>query len=122
MPAQRPRPRTRGYEPRMVNHMNIPNAAAHRATGPLHAVIAGDVLVPGDHGYDEARRAWNLAVDQRPAAVVIAEFSADVAQAVRFARARGMRIAPQGTFEVSGGKINAWRDYFDMNQFTSRMG
>ena len=27
-----------------------------------------------------------------------------------------------GTFEVSGGKISAWRDYFDMNQFTSRMG
>src|SRR6202035_5347062 len=27
-----------------------------------------------------------------------------------------------GTFEVSGGKISAWRDYFDTNQFTSRMG
>src|SRR5258708_134653 len=27
-----------------------------------------------------------------------------------------------GTFEVSEGKIKAWRDYFDMNQFTSRMG
>jgi limonene-1,2-epoxide hydrolase len=27
-----------------------------------------------------------------------------------------------GAFEVSGGKISAWRDYFDMNQFTSRMG
>ena len=27
-----------------------------------------------------------------------------------------------GTFEVSGGKISAWRDYFDLNQFTSRMG
>jgi limonene-1,2-epoxide hydrolase len=27
-----------------------------------------------------------------------------------------------GTFEVSGGQISAWRDYFDMNQFTSRMG
>ncbi len=27
-----------------------------------------------------------------------------------------------GTFEVSDGKIKAWRDYFDMNQFTSRMG
>ena len=24
--------------------------------------------------------------------------------------------------EVTGGKISAWRDYFDMNQFTSRMG
>jgi limonene-1,2-epoxide hydrolase len=27
-----------------------------------------------------------------------------------------------GTFEVSDGKINTWRDYFDMNQFTSQMG
>ena len=27
-----------------------------------------------------------------------------------------------GTFEVRGGKISAWRDYFDLNQFTSRMG
>ena len=27
-----------------------------------------------------------------------------------------------GTFEVIGGKISAWRDYFDMQQFTSQMG
>ena len=27
-----------------------------------------------------------------------------------------------GTFEVSDGKISAWRDYFDMNQFTTRLG
>jgi hypothetical protein len=27
-----------------------------------------------------------------------------------------------GTFEVRDGKISAWRDYFDMNQFTTRMG
>jgi len=27
-----------------------------------------------------------------------------------------------GTFEVSGGKISAWRDYYDQNQFNSRMG
>ena len=27
-----------------------------------------------------------------------------------------------GTFEVSDGRITAWRDYFDINQFTSRMG
>ena len=27
-----------------------------------------------------------------------------------------------GTFEVRDGKINAWRDYFDMNQFQSQMG
>lgn len=28
-----------------------------------------------------------------------------------------------GTFELTGdGKIKAWRDYFDMQQFTSQMG
>ncbi len=27
-----------------------------------------------------------------------------------------------GAFEVRGGKIAAWRDYFDLNQFTSQMG
>ena len=27
-----------------------------------------------------------------------------------------------GTFELRDGKIAAWRDYFDMNQFTSQMG
>ena len=33
------------------------------------------------------------------------------------------RVMPvMGIFEVSDGKISAWRDHFDMNQFTSRMG
>jgi limonene-1,2-epoxide hydrolase len=26
-----------------------------------------------------------------------------------------------GTFEVSGDKITAWRDYFDLNQFMSQI-
>ena len=35
---------------------------------------------------------------------------------------KSFELPVMGTFEVSDGKINAWRDYFDMNQFTSRMG
>jgi limonene-1,2-epoxide hydrolase len=35
---------------------------------------------------------------------------------------KSFELPVMGTFEVTGGKINAWRDYFDMNQFTSRMG
>ena len=35
---------------------------------------------------------------------------------------RSFDLQVMGTFEVTDGKINAWRDYFDMNQFTSRMG
>ena len=35
---------------------------------------------------------------------------------------RSFDLPVMGTFEISGGKIKAWRDYFDTNQFTSRMG
>ena len=35
---------------------------------------------------------------------------------------KSFELPVMGTFEVSDGKINAWRDYFDMNQLTSRMG
>ena len=35
---------------------------------------------------------------------------------------KSVELPVMGTFEVSGGKISAWRDYFDLNQFMSRMG
>jgi limonene-1,2-epoxide hydrolase len=34
---------------------------------------------------------------------------------------KSFELPVMGTFEVSDGKINTWRDYFDMNQFTSQM-
>ncbi len=55
------------------------------------------ILTPADPGWDDARRAWNLAVDQRPAAVAIPTSAADVVAAVNFARERGLRVAAQGT-------------------------
>jgi FAD/FMN-containing dehydrogenase len=55
------------------------------------------LVLPHDPGWNDARRAWNLAVDQRPAAVAIPETVADAASVVRWARSRGLRIAPQGT-------------------------
>jgi FAD binding domain len=82
--------------------MNTANAITSRTAWTLRAAIAGEVFLPGDPGYDQARRAWNLAVDERPAVVVEAETAADVAQAVRFARSLGMRIAPQGTGHGAG--------------------
>ena len=35
---------------------------------------------------------------------------------------KSFALPVMGTFEVTDGKINAWRDYFDMNQFTRQMG
>jgi limonene-1,2-epoxide hydrolase len=35
---------------------------------------------------------------------------------------KSFEVPVAGIFEVRDGKINAWRDYFDMNQVTSQMG
>ena len=35
---------------------------------------------------------------------------------------KSFELQVMGTFEIANGKIDAWRDYFDMNQFASRMG
>ena len=74
--------------------------AIEDARGGLHALrgrLTGQVVLPGDPEWDEARQAWNLAVDQRPFAVALVESVEDVVEVVDFARAHGLRIAPQGT-------------------------
>jgi FAD/FMN-containing dehydrogenase len=76
---------------------------------PLRDVLDGEAVAPGDAGWDEARVAWNLTVDQQPAAVVLAESAADVAATVAFARATSLRVAPQGT----GHGAAAMGDMFD---------
>jgi FAD binding domain len=68
----------------------------HRQSGFAPA-LAGKIVTPEHARFDEARRAWNLAVDQEPAAVVFPESAPDVAAAVRLAGEAGQRIAAQGT-------------------------
>lgn len=63
----------------------------------LQRRVAGAIVTPSDPDYGKARATWNVAVDQRPAVVVVAATTADVAEAVRFARARGLRVAVQAT-------------------------
>jgi UDP-N-acetylenolpyruvoylglucosamine reductase len=80
--------------------MNYPVLASIQPDTELESLrssIAGDVYTPEDDGYDEARQAWNLAVDQRPSVIVMPESAVDVVKAVRVARSKGLRIAPQGT-------------------------
>jgi FAD/FMN-containing dehydrogenase len=55
------------------------------------------IVLPHDPSWNQARLAWNLAADQQPAAVALPESAKDVVAVVRWARERGLRIAPQGT-------------------------
>jgi FAD/FMN-containing dehydrogenase len=63
----------------------------------LRAGLRGTAYTPGDKGYDEARSAWNLAVDQHPALVVMAEDAVDVVAAVRLARRRDLGVGVMAT-------------------------
>jgi FAD/FMN-containing dehydrogenase len=63
----------------------------------LRELCGGAVALPGDDGYDAARQGFNLAVDQRPAAVAYPADATEVAEIVRAARALGLRVAPQAT-------------------------
>ncbi len=61
------------------------------------AALTGRVVLPEHPNWDEARLAWNLTVDQQPAAVVFPETAEDVIAAVDLARAFELRVTAQGT-------------------------
>jgi FAD/FMN-containing dehydrogenase len=58
--------------------------------------LGGEVVAPGDAGYDEARTVWNASVDRRPALVARCAAVSDVVEAVRFAREVGLPVAVRG--------------------------
>jgi FAD/FMN-containing dehydrogenase len=61
-------------------------------TSSLSDRLDGRMHIPGDAGYDAARRVWNAMVDQRPQVVVRCASAADVATAVRVAREHDLEI------------------------------
>jgi FAD/FMN-containing dehydrogenase len=63
----------------------------------LRAGLRGTAHAPGEEGYDDASRAWNLAAHQAPALVVVAGGAADVMAAVRFARDAGIGVGVMAT-------------------------
>ncbi|MBX6372883.1 MAG: FAD-binding oxidoreductase [Acetobacteraceae bacterium] len=58
--------------------------------------FAGEILHPGDPGYEQARQVHNGLVDKRPALIARCRGLADIADAVRLARAQGLEVAIRG--------------------------
>ncbi|HEX6682076.1 MAG TPA: FAD-binding oxidoreductase [Candidatus Limnocylindrales bacterium] len=62
----------------------------------LRERIGAEVILPGDDGYEAARKVWNGAIDRFPAAIVRCATIADVVASVRFARENDLLIAVRG--------------------------
>jgi FAD/FMN-containing dehydrogenase len=65
--------------------------------------FAGEVLLPGAAGFEEARRVHNAAVDHVPALIARCAGAHDVAAALRHARQRGLPVTVRGGGHAPGG-------------------
>jgi FAD/FMN-containing dehydrogenase len=71
-------------------------AIAASDVADLKARLRGELLVPGQSGYEQARKVWNGAFDRRPSVIARCVGAADVIQAVTFARAHNLLVAVRG--------------------------
>jgi len=71
------------------------NLHATRIDG-LKADFKGEILLPGDGGYDSARQIWNAMVDKRPAVIARCATTSDVVRGVNFARENALALAVRG--------------------------
>ena len=62
----------------------------------LRDALRGEVVVPGDPAYDEARSVWNGMIDRHPAIVARCASTSDVVAAIGFARSEGLTVAVRG--------------------------
>lgn len=66
--------------------------------------LRGEVILPGDPAYDEARRIWNATIDKHPGIIARCSGVADVVDAVNFARENYLLVAVRGGGHNVGGR------------------
>jgi FAD/FMN-containing dehydrogenase len=62
----------------------------------LRDSLRGELVLPGDDAYDEARSVWNGIIDRRPALIARCTGTRDVIAAIGFARSEGLTVAVRG--------------------------
>ena len=66
--------------------------------------FAGRAILPGDADYDAARRIWNASIDKHPGMIARCSGTADVVEAVKFARANDLLVAVRSGGHNVGGR------------------
>src|ERR671920_620337 len=60
------------------------------------AGLRGELLRPGEEGYEEARTVWNAMIDKGPALIARCAGAADVIHSINFARSNEFLVAVRG--------------------------
>lgn len=67
------------------------------------AGLRGQLLRPGDAGYDEARKVWNGSIDKRPGLIARCAGASDVMHCINFARENKVLVSVRGGGHNIGG-------------------
>jgi FAD/FMN-containing dehydrogenase len=82
-----------------TNIVNLDSGTAIVGAADIEALAArlrGNILVPDNAFYDEARSVWNAMIDRRPGLIVRCAGASDVVHAVRFAREHSLLVSVRG--------------------------
>jgi hypothetical protein len=79
----------------------------NEAVRELKSKVSGQVLLPSEPGYDEARTVWNAMIDRRPTVIVRRVSAQDVIHAVRTAREQKLVLAVRGGGHNIAGNASA---------------
>lgn len=71
---------------------------------PFRSVFRGQVFAPDDAGYEDARKIWNASIDKRPSLIARCTGTADVVEAIHFARTQNLQAAIRGGGHNVGGR------------------
>jgi FAD/FMN-containing dehydrogenase len=88
-------------------------------TDELRAAFRGELIEPGDAGYDEARAVYNGMIDRHPRLIARCVDAADVIAAVNLARDSGTVLAVRGGGHNAGG-LGVWDDALVVDLSTMR--
>lgn len=69
----------------------------------LRRAVRGEVIAPGDAGYDAARRVYNAMIDRHPGLIARCADEADVIACVRFGAEKGSKMSIRGGGHNAGG-------------------
>jgi FAD/FMN-containing dehydrogenase len=62
----------------------------------LKGGFKGEIILPGDGAYENARKIWNAMIDKHPAVIARCATTSDVVRGVNFARDNGILLAVRG--------------------------
>ena len=87
----------------LADRLKIETNSRASAIARLTKNLRGELVLPGDAYYEQARRVWNGTVDKRPMMVLYCAGRQDVIEALHFARSQGLPVAVRsGGHNVAG--------------------